>query len=99
MYWPCSIGVIWTLHLVAEDVRPTSTMISVLDSTLNGSFVVLNVNSMWSVPSSARHVLHLRLRQVEVELRVAGVLEVAERAGRERAVGRRHEPGAALLGT
>ncbi len=55
MYWPCSIGVI-----LACTLSPKASfhieMISVLVSTLNGSFVVLKANSMWSVPSAARHL-------------------------------------------
>ena len=62
MYWPCSIGVIvaWTWSPKAS---VHIEMISVLVSTLNGSFVVLNVNSMLSVPSSARHVSISLLRR------------------------------------
>ena len=88
MYWPCSIGVIVGLHLVAERLGPHRHAPACSVSTLNGSFVVLNANSMWSVPSSARHCVHLLVGLVDVVLRVAGVLEVADRAGRERAVGR-----------
>ena len=55
MYWPCSIGVIVALTW-SPNASGHIDMISVFDSTLNGSFVVLNVNSMWSVPSAARHL-------------------------------------------
>ena len=45
MYWPCSIGVIVALTW-SPKASAHIEMISVFVSTLNGSFVVLKVNSM-----------------------------------------------------
>ena len=55
MYWPCSIGAIVACTLSPKTSAHIDRM-SVFDSTLNGSFVVLNENSMWSVPRAPRHV-------------------------------------------
>ncbi len=49
-------------------------------------------------PGVGLALLELRLGSVDVELRVAAVLEVAERTRRERTVRRDGQPGAALVG-
>ena len=80
MYWPCSIGVI-VAWISSPKISCHIEMISVFDSTLNGSFVVLNVNSMRVDAELGLARVELLGRGVRVVLRVARVLEVAEQPG------------------
>ncbi len=52
---------------------------------------------MWSVFERGEALVHLRLGGGDVERRVAVVLQVPDRARRERTVGGRRQPGDALL--